>query len=357
MDSAQITVLIILSVTIIIFVFDIVRIDIAALLCMLALGWTGILTPEETLAGFSSNAVIAMMAVMVLGQGIAQTGLMDRYSQAVLKRVGTKKSKLIVVMSFSAGLLSAFIQNVGSAALFLPGVLNISRKGKIAASALIMPLGFAAILGGTLSMVGSGSLIIVNDLLRSVDMEPYGLFSVTPVGILLLCSGVAYFFIFGKYILPDRPYQGKLISDQENLIKKLNLPNKIWHYSIPENSDLIGLTTEQSGVWDKYNLHILGLSDGDEVAYAPWRETNFQAGQEMALLGDEEAVKDFAAIKTNGRGSMPPIAAILTTSGVSTTTVPTLEITSESRVERIAIDRIKTRGCSPCTNIINLSAM
>ncbi|MBW6463714.1 MAG: anion permease [Firmicutes bacterium] len=295
MDLAQITVLIILSATIIIFVFDIVRIDIAALLCMLALGWTGILTPQETLAGFSSNAVIAIMAVMILGQGVAKTGLMERYSQAVMKKVGTGRSRLIVVMSLSAGVLSAFVQNIGSAALFLPGILDISRRGKIPAAALIMPLGFAAILGGTLSMVGSSSLIIVNDLLRSANMEPYGLFSVTPVGLLLLLSGTAFFFFCGKYVLPDRPFEGKLASDQEKLIKTLNLPNQIWHYSISESSDLIGLTTEQSGVWDRYNLHILGLSNGNEVAYAPWRETNFQAGQQIALLGDEKAIKSFTA--------------------------------------------------------------
>jgi len=294
MDQAIVTVLIILSVTVVMIVFEIVRIDIAALICMLALGWTGILTPQETLSGFSSNAVIAIMAVMILGQGIAKTGLMDRYSQAVMRKVGTKRSKLIVVTSFSAGVLSAFIQNIGSAALFLPGVINISRQGKIPASALIMPLGFAAILGGTLSMVGSSSLIVVNDLLRTAGMQPYGLFSVAPAGILLLLSGIAFFFFFGKFLLPDRPYQGKVVSDQENLIKTLNLPNQIWHYTIPPNSPLIGLTTEQSGVWDKYDLHILGISSGRDIVYAPWRETNFQEGQELAFLGEQEAVQSFA---------------------------------------------------------------
>lgn len=294
MDQAIITVLIILSVTVVMIVFEVVRIDISALICMLALGWTGILTPQETLSGFSSNAVIAIIAVMILGQGIAKTGLMDRYSQAVMKKVGTNRSKLIVVTSFSAGVFSAFIQNVGSAALFLPGIINISRQGKIPASALIMPFGFAAILGGTLSMVGSSSLIVVNDLLRSAGMQPYGLFSVTPAGILLLLSGIAFFFFFGNYLLPDRPYQGKVVSDQENLINTLNLPNQIWHYTIPRNSPLIGLTTEQSGVWDKYGLHILGISSGHDIAYAPWRETNFQEGQELAFLGEQEVVQSFA---------------------------------------------------------------
>lgn len=295
MDQAVLTVLIILGVTVVLMVFEILRIDMVALICMLALGWTGILTPQETLSGFSSNAVIAILAIMILGQGIAKTGLMDRYSQFILKNVGTERSRVITVLSLSAGLLSAFVQNIGSAALFLPGTIHLSRRAKIAVSALIMPLGFACILGGTLSMVGSSSLIVVNDLLRNAEMEPYGLFSVTPVGVLLLLSGVALFFFFGKWILPERPYQGKLTSDQENLVKFLNLPDKIWHYKIPADSSLIGLTTEQSGVWDKYNLHILGLSRGDDVSYAPWRETHFQAGHELALLGDKEPVQRFAA--------------------------------------------------------------
>jgi di/tricarboxylate transporter len=295
MNQEIITVLIILAITVGMLIFEVVRIDIVALLCMLALHWTGILTPQETLSGFSSNAVIAIMAVMILGRGITKKGLMDRYSKAILKKVGNVKSRLIIVMTLSAGLFSAFIQNIGSAALFLPGIITLSRRGKIPASALIMPLGFATILGGTLSMVGSSSLIVVNDLLRNDGLEPYGLFSVTPVGALLLLSGIAFFFFFGKYLLPDRPYRGKLVTDQENLIKTLDLPNQIWHYTIPANSSLIGKTAEESGIWDEYSLHLLGLSGShDVVAYAPWRETSFRAEQELALLGEEENVTRFA---------------------------------------------------------------
>ena len=112
------TVLIILIATVIMLVFEVVRIDVVAILCMLALGWTGVLTPQETLSGFSSNAVIAMIAVMILGQAIANTGIMDRFSRAVLEKVGTKKSNEIRVMSLSVGMLSGLIQNIGAAALF-----------------------------------------------------------------------------------------------------------------------------------------------------------------------------------------------------------------------------------------------
>ena len=295
MDPAIITVLIILVATVVALVFEVVRIDVVALVCMLALGWTRVLTPHETLSGFSSNAVIAMIAVMILGQGIAKTGIMDRFSRAVLEKVGTKKSSVIGTMSLSVGVLSGLIQNIGAAALFLPGILNISRREKIPASALIMPIGFAAILGGTLSMVGSGPLILINDLLRGAELAPYGLFSVTPVGMVLLLSGIGFFFLFGKIVLPHSESPGKSVSEQDKLIEALHLPHRIWHYAIPKGSALAGKTTEQSDVWGKFNLNILGISQGREAEYAPWREAKFAAGQEMALLGNEENVKKFAS--------------------------------------------------------------
>jgi di/tricarboxylate transporter len=295
MDQAITTTLIILCATILLLVFEVVRIDIAALLCLLALGWSGVITPQEAFSGFSSSAVIAVIAVMILGHGIAKTGLMDRYSTLVLSKVGANRSKIILIVSLISGILSAFIQNVGAAALFLPGIKNIARQSKIPASTLVMPIGFATILGGAISMVGSGSLIVVNDLLRNAGMDPYGLFSVAPVGLVLLASGIVYFFIFGTKILPDRSDQTLLVSDQEKLIEVLNLPKQIWLFKIPAESSIIGKTTEQSGVWDRYNLHILGLTQGEELQYAPWRESNFQAGQELAILGDESAIIEFAS--------------------------------------------------------------
>ncbi|MBN2200660.1 SLC13 family permease, partial [bacterium] len=295
MDPAVLAVLIILAVTVLLLAFEWVRIEVAALLCMLALGWTGVLTPQEAFSGFSSNAVIAMMGVMILGQGIAKTGVMDRFSLAVLRKAGTSRSKVTGWMSLSVGLLSGIIQNIGAAALFLPGILDISRRGKIPASLLIMPIGFAAILGGTLSMVGSGPLILINDLLRNAGLEPYGLFSVTPAGILLLLSGIGFFLLLGKFVLPDSPAQGPLVSEQEKLVDALRLPRHIRHTVIPPHSPLIGQTAEQSGAWNRFGLHVLGIARGRQVEYAPWRETRFEAGQELALLGDRKDIERFAS--------------------------------------------------------------
>lgn len=295
MDSSILIVLAILAVTVFMLVLDVVRIDVVAILSMLALAWSGVLGPQEALSGFSSNAVVAMMAVMIMGRGVARTGLMDGFSRAVVKLAGAKKSKIVGLISVPVGLMSGLIQNIGAVALFLPGVLDIARREKIAPSALIMPIGFAAILGGTLSMVGSGPLILLNDLLRGADLEPYGLLSVTPVGLVLLAVGISYFVLFGRFVLPRAQTAGQRRSEQEKLIEALRLPHQIRHYTIPPNSALQGKTPEEAGVWGEYQLNILGLSDNVHVEYAPWRETRLQAGQVLALLGGEDHIKRFAA--------------------------------------------------------------
>ncbi|HBE40194.1 MAG TPA: SLC13 family permease [Bacteroidales bacterium] len=293
MESEIITVLIILALTVLMLTFELVRIDLVAMLCMLSLAWTGLLTPAEALSGFSSNAVIAMMSVMIMGRGIAKTGIMDRFSHYVMRKAGTSRSKLIGSISVSVGLLSGFIQNIGAAALFLPGILNISRRSKISASALIMPMGFAAILGGTITMVGSGPLILINDLLRNASLEPYNLFSVTPAGIGLLSAGIIYFLTVGKFVLPETKSTDSL-NDQEKMIKALSLPHKILNYKIPSGSSLAGKCAEELKIWDSYRVNILGISRGRELHYAPWRETKFEADQEMVILGEDDEIKRFA---------------------------------------------------------------
>jgi di/tricarboxylate transporter len=294
MDPSILVVLASLAGTVLMLVLDVVRIDVVAIISMLALAWSGVLEPQEALSGFSSNAVVAMMAVMIMGRGVARTGLMDGFSRAVVTLAGAQKSKIVSLISVPVGLMSGLIQNIGAVALFLPGILDIARREKIAPSAMIMPIGFAAILGGTLSMVGSGPLILINDLLRGADLEPYGLLSVTPVGLVLLAAGIGYFVLFGRFVLPSTQTAGQRLTEQEKLVEALRLPHQIRHYRIPVNGTLTGKTPEEAGVWGEYQLNILALSDDKHVVYAPWRETRFQAGQVLALLGDEDHSNRFA---------------------------------------------------------------
>jgi di/tricarboxylate transporter len=294
MQPGVIIVLIILSTTIIMLVIDVVRIDIVAIACMLALGWSGILNQQEMFSGFSSNAVIAMLSVMILGRGIARTGIMDDFSKFIIRKAGTRKRNLIGWLSLSTGFLSGLIQNIGAAALFLPGILQVSKRTKIPASSLIMPMGFAAILGGTLTMVGSGPLILVNDLLKNEGHEAYNLFSVTPVGIVLLLSGIGYFLLFGSKVLPKKKTDEEEKTTQEILVEKLSLPHNIKLLTIGPESLLSGKTTEEASLWETYHVNLLGIGKGDDVVYAPWRKTKFENGQTLSVLGSDENIKQFS---------------------------------------------------------------
>jgi di/tricarboxylate transporter len=288
-------VLTILFFTVLMLVFEVLRIDFIAILCMLSLGWTGILTPAESLSGFSSNAVIAMMAVMIMGNGISRTGIMKKFSNYILHFAGKSRQKLIGIVSASVGLLSAFMQNVGATALFLPAVLNISKRKNIPASELIMPLGFAAILGGTLTMVASGPLLLLNDILRDAELDPYGLFAVTPVGLVLLFTGILYFVLLGRWVLPHTEAKDVKESEQKKLIDTWHLPHTVYRYTIPSGSELIDETPESSGLWSHYNLNILAVSDEENIQYAPWRKTRFKDTQELVLLGNSTYIEKFAA--------------------------------------------------------------
>jgi di/tricarboxylate transporter len=305
-------VLAVLAVTVLLFVTEVVRVDVVALLVMVALPWLGLVTATEALAGLSSNAVVSIIGVMILGYGVDRTGVMQRVTQPLLRVAGAREGRLVVLVMGAVGAISAFMQNIGAAALFLPALLRISKRTGIRASRLLMPVGFAAILGGTLTMVASGPLIVVNDLLRQGGQRPFGLFAVAPVGALLLAAGIAYFALFARFVLPVRPERegdargaasGEDGGDhQQRIVETWQLPATLHAVSVSADSALVGKTVEDAGLWSTYALNLVALREGADVLYAPWRLSRFAAGQELALLGEEADVARFADAYALGRG-------------------------------------------------------
>jgi di/tricarboxylate transporter len=291
MTPEIVLVLIVLAVTVFLFVTEAFRVDVIAIMVMITLPWLGLITPAEAFSGLASNAVVAIIAVMILSYGVGRSGVMNRITRPIIRVAGSSEKRLIGLVSAAVGLISSFMQNIGAVALFLPAVMRISKKTRIPISRLLMPLGFAGILGGTLTMVGSGPLIILNDLLRQGGQPPFGLFGVTPIGVVLLGAGIAYFLTFGKLVLPAR--KGEAISPQQELIETWQLPATIYHCVIPARSRLVGKTREEMQLWMRYSINLLALAEGDEILYAPWRYTRFVAGQELALLGDPSDIERF----------------------------------------------------------------
>jgi len=173
----------------------------------------GLVDTQHLFDGFSSNAVMSIIAVMVIGAGLDKTGIMNRVAAFILYIGGTNERRIIPIVSATVGVISSFMQNVGAAALFIPVVSRISARSGIPMSRLLMPMGFTAILGGTMTMVGSSPLVLLNDLILTSNqalpadqqMETWGLFSVTPIGLALVATGILYFVIAGRIVLPGNP--------------------------------------------------------------------------------------------------------------------------------------------------------
>ena len=143
-------------------------------------------------------------------------------------------------------------------------------------------------------MVASGPLIILNDILRQGGQDPFGLFAVTPVGLTLLIAGILYFLILGPVVLPARKEKGDETSPQQELVDTWNLASRVTTTAVAEGSSLVGKTIEDVGLWATYGVNLLMMREGDDVQYAPWRQTRFAVGQNLVLLGTDDKVARFA---------------------------------------------------------------
>jgi len=295
-DPQLLIVLSILTLVVVLIITEVVRIDVVALLAMLSLVWTGSITADQARSGFASNAVLAIIGVMIMGRGLYKSGITETIAQFILRVAGHGRRRIISTVSVTVGLLSAFIQNIGAAALFLPVMMGISKREGISISSLLMPMGFAALLGGTLTMVGTSSLIVLNDLLSARGVETFGLFAVTPIGIVLLLIGIGYFFVFGTTVLPDESAAQADTSPGQKLLNIWGLSDSIFTFRVPKDSPLVGQSVEESKMGATYSVNLLRVFDADTADYDIWKDYNFEAGQHLIVQGHEDDVWRFADV-------------------------------------------------------------
>ena len=292
-------VLALLALTVALFVSERLRVDVTAVLVMVVLGLSGLVAANELFSGFASNAVISIIAVMIIGSGLDKTGVMNRVARFILRRVGDSERRVNAMVALSVGGISGFMQNIGAAALFVPVVTRIASHTGMAVSRLMMPMGFAAILGGTLTLVGSGPLILLNDLMATsaqqlpgTDLHPYGLFDVTPVGLSLLVAGVLYFLLAGRWVLPDVKAR-KPHADTLRFIKETyGVEGDLFEATVHEGSRAVGMRVEE--LEEAGSVFILAMRDASQLRVAPGRDVALQAGQTLALIGHREAVDAFS---------------------------------------------------------------
>ncbi|HSH30005.1 MAG TPA: SLC13 family permease [Thiohalobacter sp.] len=307
-----------LLLTIFLFAFEVVAVDVAAVSVMVLLGLSslfaplmgldqGLVDPNKLFTGFASNAVISIIAVMIIGAGLDRTGIMTQVAGFILRVGGATEARVIPLISGTVGVISSFMQNVGAAALFLPVVSRISARTGLAMSRLLMPMGFCAILGGTLTMVGSSPVILLNDLLLTSNkglppeqqMETFGLFAITPIGIALVTTGVLYFILAGRFVLPADSTAGEEGRSRGEDTKRYfqevyGVGYEVIEVYIPVSSPLVGVDLDRVEHDFKVRVIAVDKSDGIRVGSAGVdRNLGLEAGARLALLGTHDALDNF----------------------------------------------------------------
>lgn len=310
-------VVLLLLLTIYLFAFEVVDVDIAAVTVMVLLGLTNLFAPLMGLQhglvdnthlfdGFASNAVMSIIAVMIIGAGLDKTGLMSRVAAFILKIGGTSEGRIIPIISGTVAFISSFMQNVGAAALFLPVVSRISSRSGLPMSRLLMPMGFCAILGGTMTMIGSSPLILLNDLILTSNnslpadqqMETWGLFSVTPIGIALILTGIVYFVVAGRFVLPVTTETGgktAASSSMKYFHDVYGFDYELFEIVVTDNSELIGQRLDD--VEDAYGVRVIATKlPGHATRVGPGaldRDTGIKAGMVLGVVAEQEDLDNF----------------------------------------------------------------
>jgi di/tricarboxylate transporter len=297
-------VLVVLSATIGLFVSELVRVDIAAILVMVVIGLLGLVPTGELFDGFASNAVISIIAVMILGAGLDRTGVMTVVSAWILKIGGSSVTRIVTLVSGSVGVISGMMQNVGATALFMPVMSRVSARTEIPQSRLLMPMGFCAILGGTLTMVGSSPLILLNDLIENANdslppgvptLQTFSLFDVTPIGIVLLLAGVIYFLTVGRFLLPAAKEKatGAPARTQTYFADVYGIKGDVYELLVTVDSPLVGMNISEAEQLAGAPL-LLAIRNTEEPRLAPPSDEMIWVGTILGVMGTRNQVGRFA---------------------------------------------------------------
>lgn len=294
-------VLTILGLASVLFVSGRVRMDLVALLILVSLALTGLLTPAQALSGFSNPAVVTVWAVFILSGGLSRTGVASVMGACVLRVAGKGEVRLLLVLMLAAGAMSAFMNNVGVAALLLPVVMDVSRSTGIPPAKLLIPLAYAALLGGLTTLIGTPPNILVADLLREYGLRPFGVFDYTPVGAAVLLAGILFMATVGRKLLPERDPARERVGEPgvagrpregRDLQEAYELRERLFTLRVRPGSPLEGKRLAESRLGAALGLNVLAVLREGRAELAPGRELRLRAGDRLLVQGRPERLSE-----------------------------------------------------------------
>ena len=291
------------ALTMLLFLFQRVRSDLVALVVLVMLGLTGLVQPEDLFNGFSSNAVISVIATMILGMGLDRTGALNRLAAWLLRRARGIEQRLLLLVSGIAGLNSSVMQNPSVMALYLPVMSRLSSRTGIPLSRMLLPVAVAIVTGGTLTMVGTSPLILLNDLLVAANanlpsgaatLEPLNMFAPLPIGLSLLVASLLYFRFVG-----DRKLRGEGDANvtpartESYFSRTYGIDGDVHELTVTADSPLVGMTFGEAEALHNAPL-LLALRTGNEARLAPPGDARIWVGSVIGAMGPRDQEMDFA---------------------------------------------------------------
>jgi di/tricarboxylate transporter len=275
----------ILALSLILFVSEVIRMDLVALLVLSALAVTELVSTSEAFAGFSNSAVITVWAMFILSEGLTRTGIADVIGRQVMKIAGRREISMIVVIMLTGAILSAFMNNIGVAALMLPVVIEVARRTRIPQSRLLMPLAYATLLGGLMTLIGTPPNLLIAEVMAQNGFRPFELFDFTPLGGAIMVIGVIFVALLGRFLLPKTRTDRGRHQSQRSLRNRYKLQERTFLLRVPMESILVGKTLSESRIGSSTGLIILALIRFGRSETLPSRQTVLRGGDGILVQG------------------------------------------------------------------------
>ncbi len=285
----MIIVIIIAIVAIILFTTEYFSADLTAFLVMVSLMISGIITPEEGLSGFSNMATITVFALLVLSLGLQSTGVVNYLGERLEQVTGTSELRIMLLTVIVVGFLSAFMNNTAIVAIFLPIITRLSEYAKVSPSKFLMPLSFAAMIGGSATIIGTSTNILAAAIYEQKMKESIGIFEFFYLGLIFFIAFVLFMLFIGKYIIPER-------KQVDSLTQNYNLQQYLTQIIIKKDSPMIGQKLEDTELMKRYyRVRLIALvREGEEDLWLPSQVEAIQEGDMLIIKAD---LKDLLEIQ------------------------------------------------------------
>ena len=273
--------LLLLGIVIVLFTLDVLPIDVTALAFLVVLLATGYLNIEEAISGFSNKAVITIAVMFVLSQALVKTGFLEVVADR-LSKVGNKNQLFgLAVFLVTVSIFSAFINNTAAVAIFIPLAIQLSQKWGISPSKVLIPLSFAAIYGGTMTLIGTSTNLLVSSIVMDYQIDPLGMFEFTAMGLIFMAVGTVYNTWIVPSILPSR-------AGISSLTRSYHLAPYLTEFKVSDGSYLIGSTCMKRSINEKYDITVLAIIRDSERFDTDIRNIELQKNDILLVRGNLE---------------------------------------------------------------------